>query len=722
MVPVMPLQARNILARRLPWGVTLSLAALVLAAPALRAAATPRAAPEADVKLLPALVAAEVVAGGNAAGAVGLLSAGRAFALWGDWPAKPPAERDRAEAIDHDLLAAVKDLTGRPDPQKNAGEFRAWNETAFIAAQTPPRALANSARDNGDLRWVDLLRDAAKYRGRVVHVAGRLVNLRRETTPQWLQERGVKDLYEGQVLVHGLGDSPVLVRCTELPADLRPGNELSVPVALDGYFLKKLLYRTDREVRVLPLVVGRVLRLDKAAAVAADPDRAPDIDALLVGVKDYTGPAGPNKVEEFWGYCETVRLAARTPQRAFAANARAHQDVTFAHLLGDPATYRGQVVPITGRLKRLLEVEVPDQLKERGVRRLYEGWVYGPTPGSNPFCVLFTDLPRDLHTGANVDYPVGFEGYFFKDELYGAAKDKRNTPMLIGRTIHRAGPERAVPTRPAARKEEEPDDPQARAPTIPQDLLDDVVDGTRAATGRTNAAELVAYCETVLAASKTSARAFANSARETAGLTYEELLTHPERYRGKVVHVEGPLGRLRRFEAPAYLQARGISHLYEGWVLNRARPRRPWCLIFTDLPDGIRVGEQVDYQVTFDGYFFKKYKYRAGDTDFYAPQVLGRTLAQPVRVRGSGAGAFSTVFVITLTALVGGIIFLVVGLSWWFRRGDRSVRARLAGAVSAPGFDPAHAAAPAELPDGGPEPPGEGGGPPEDDRLLRNGH
>jgi hypothetical protein len=346
--------------------------------------------------------------------------------------------------------------------------------------------------------------------------------------------------------------------------------------------------------------------------------------------------------------------------------------------------------------------------------------VYGPTPGSNPFCVLFTDLPLDMHTGADVDYSVGFEGYFFKNELYPAAKDKRYTPMFIGRTIHHAGTERPASTRPAAPKEKEPDDPQARAPTIAPHLLEGVVDETRAATGRTNGWEYAAYGETMLAASKTSARAFANSARETAGVTYEELLTHPARYRGKVVHVEGPLRQLRRFEAPAYLQARGISHLYEGWVVNRTKPRRPWCLLFTDLPDGFRVGEQVDYQVTFDGYFFKKYKYRAGDKDFYAPQVVGRALAQPVRK--SSAGTFSTVFVVALTALVGGIIGLVVGLSWWFRRGDRRVRTRLAGAVSAPGFDPAHAAVPDELADGRLEPPVEGTGPPGDDQLLRNGH
>jgi hypothetical protein len=719
MVDFMPLAVRTTLARVLPRRAALFLVVLTLLGAGMPIASPAAEVPtkadtQGDVKLLPTIVAAETVASGNTTAVVALLTAGQSFALWGDWPDRTSEispKQEKAEAIDRDLLAAVKDLTGRPDPKKTPLEFRAWNETIFIAAQTRPEAFAKSAQDNQELTWATILRAAPRYRGKVIRVAGRLIRLRRQSPPEWVRSQGVKSLYEGQVLVDGFGQSPVLVLCTELGTDLREGGKLFELVALDGYFLKKLLEKSDRNIRVMPLVVGRVLRRDKATA-AVSAERAPAIEPLLAGVKDQTRPPDPERnIEEFWGYCETICTAAQTPERAFAASARATSAVTFAHLHLDPARYRGKVIPITGRLERLFEAEIPDSLKQRGIRRLYEGWVFGPTRGTNPFCVLFTDLPKGFRTGGNVDYAIDFEGYFFKKIRYSAEKDDRYTSMLIGRTIrlNESGPARA---RPADHPPKEKDDGGAQAPAVAH-FLKDVEDEKRTATPRTNAAEFWGYCETILVAAKTSAQAFAHSAKDTGAVKYTDLLVHPTHYRGKVVHVDGILERLRRFEAPEYLQVRGIDHLYEGWVVNKSTGRRPWCLIFTELPSGIEVGESISYSVTFDGYFFKKYKFRAGERDLYAPQVLGRT----VRLRASAAGTFSNVFVVTLTSLVAGMIFLVVALSWWFRRGDRRLRSRLAGALNSAGFDPQHVHVPAA----DSELPGDGAGPAETDGFLQNG-
>ena len=41
--------------------------------------------------------------------------------------------------------------------------------------------------------------------------------------------------------------------------------------------------------------------------------------------------------------------------------------------------------------------------------------------------------------------------------------------------------------------------------------------------------------------------------------------------------------------------------------------QNPRCVIFTKLPEGVEVREETDHRVAFDGYFFKRYRYQAGD-------------------------------------------------------------------------------------------------------------
>jgi hypothetical protein len=425
----------------------------------------------------------------------------------------------------------------------------------------------------------------------------------------------------------------------------------------------------------------------------------PPLDRLLRAVKDQTPlPTPDDAPDEYRAYCEVVALAAAAAPEALEEKAAANPNVVFAHLHNDPRYYRGKVVRVEGILTQVSERDVPDVLRARGVAHLYDGWIFGKTPGINPYFVTFTELPRTIKVGrGDADrYKVAFDGYFFKKLVYQAQKDKgkagRYSPMLIGRTVvlRDKPPKRSQV---AAANVEEEDQFKDLAPDLRKlkglaEDLRDVLD--RRAIPRDvarNPGEFTAWCETVLVASKTSREAFSASARKNAAISYDQLMNEPGKHRGFVISVKGHLKRLRATETPAYLQARGVSRVYEGWIRGAGRHNGLYCVIFTRLPAGVVVEEEIDYPVTFDGYFFKQYGYEASRERRLVPYLIGRTIVLKDSASRALAGSYSTFLIVGIYVLLGGTVLVVVGLGWWLRRADRGTRLRLREASMEPGFD-----------------------------------
>ena len=293
---------------------------------------------------------------------------------------------------------------------------------------------------------------------------------------------------------------------------------------------------------------------------------------------------------------------------------------------------------------------------------------------------------------------------------------------------------------PAAPAKEGEDNPQIFrdehdiVPPLNQQLLDRVMDSRGLPTlpehppGEKDKAKYTAYlqlldedqayCEAVIKASRCSTKAFADSARPD--LTYAHLFNEPRKYRGQVVHFDGRLKRVRRFDPPLMLVQAGVKDLYEGWMFSSERyGANPVCLVFTELPPGIKVAEETWYPVSFDGYFFKKYRYSAGDTRpgqaREVPLVVGRA---PVVQESAAAEApaspwtWSHSMLLALLVLVFGTLALGFALHWWFRRGDNRVRRRLAEAPREFVPPPPETAAP-EWPLGAGQPLPAGGEAPE---------
>lgn len=183
-------------------------------------------------------------------------------------------------------------------------------------------------------------------------------------------------------------------------------------------------------------------------------DTAPPLNPRwLPDIKDNTpmpriGHLGPDirKDQEaiYMAFTDAILKASRTPLDAFEKSAKENAGVTIAHLLNNPSRYRGEVIPIEGRLKRVRVFDAPLAARKAGyVLPVYEGWVFGPTRKSTPFWIVFLDMPEGVKEAEEMDLNVVFYGYFLKNLGYkGSDKDNKNlvTPFLVGPSIIRSKP------------------------------------------------------------------------------------------------------------------------------------------------------------------------------------------------------------------------------------------------------------------------------------------
>jgi hypothetical protein len=223
-----------------------------------------------------------------------------------------------------------------------------------------------------------------------------------------------------------------------------------------------------------------------------------------------------------------------------------------------------------------------------------------------------------------------------------------------------------------------------RAPVIEKEILDRVRDNRPMPKLPADASEGLAYCHMLSKADQTAPQAFARSINPRIG--YKNLRIDPAKYRGEVVHFSGQMIRLTRMEPPDTRLTEGIENLYEGWIydVQRYGAENPICLVFTHLPAGMVEGEKVDYQVSVDGYFYKLWLFKAGDTikknEFrVAPVIISNTVKLDSEVPGEeGSNGPSQLLLAAFFAFVFALAVIFIGVTVWLKRGDRQVSARIA--------------------------------------------
>jgi hypothetical protein len=225
-------------------------------------------------------------------------------------------------------------------------------------------------------------------------------------------------------------------------------------------------------------------------------------------------------------------------------------------------------------------------------------------------------------------------------------------------------------------------DESGTVPKLRSDYLSRVRDYNRVGTWTSNEGEAAAYCDALIKASRTKPSVFAKNARRD--LTFVHLFEEPAKFRGDVVHIQGRLRLLHRYDPPLMAHQAGVPNLYEAWVFDERYPANPYCVLITELPAGMVASGSVNYRVSFDGYFFKRYRYKSVDSEKAnqfrdAPLLIGRTFTlhpSPPGTPGTEPewpGWLLPGFMLLLAASAGFTVFL----TWWFRREDRIVRERV---------------------------------------------
>jgi hypothetical protein len=186
---------------------------------------------------------------------------------------------------------------------------------------------------------------------------------------------------------------------------------------------------------------------------------------------------------------------------------------------------------------------------------------------------------------------------------------------------------------------------------------------------------------------------FKKSAEENKYVQFTHLWTDPERYRGKVVLVRGQLLMLRQYPAPRPAQKQGIRFVYEGWIKGPTKGTNPFWAIFTEPPAGLEPFEMTDGKarpdVTFYGYFLKKQRYTAANSERVTPYLVGRTLvvaSTPVQ-SGTEEQPFARFMVFAVAGSVLALTAVAFAFSLWFRRGDDRIRSRISALREKHGLD-----------------------------------
>ncbi len=127
---------------------------------------------------------------------------------------------------------------------------------------------------------------------------------------------------------------------------------------------------------------------------------------------------------------------------------QAQRGVSFVQLFRQPEVYRGRLVHLRGRVRRVVWENAPQN--QYGIRR-YASLVFQMEDHPmDPTLVYALELPPGFPTGMEVNEPAELVGFFYKRKAYLAQDTLRTAPLVLARSL------RWHPAQPAAQTEESP--------------------------------------------------------------------------------------------------------------------------------------------------------------------------------------------------------------------------------------------------------------------------
>ena len=181
---------------------------------------------------------------------------------------------------------------------------------------------------------------------------------------------------------------------------------------------------------------------------------------------------------------------------------------------------------------------------------------------------------------------------------------------------------RIAPRRKSLLAEEESDFAEERAAstTIPPSWLAEVQDDTVGI--RQNEAD--AYYRILAKVQSTSQSELLSHAEHEA--LFVNLITSPEKYRGRPVTITGEVRKL--FEIPHPENDYGLTRLYEAWICTAESGENPYRVVCSSIPPEIKPQDSSRADVIVTGCFFKREGYLTQDGRLHvAPTVLAHRIS-----------------------------------------------------------------------------------------------
>ncbi len=107
--------------------------------------------------------------------------------------------------------------------------------------------------------------------------------------------------------------------------------------------------------------------------------------------------------------------------------------VTFVQLFRQPREYRGELVTLSGVLRRTERLPAPRN--DVGIETYYRTWLFPADNPDNPIVVYTLSVPDGFPQGMTIEEPVQLEGFFFKRWPYAAQDAVRSAPVVLAKSL-----------------------------------------------------------------------------------------------------------------------------------------------------------------------------------------------------------------------------------------------------------------------------------------------
>jgi hypothetical protein len=156
--------------------------------------------------------------------------------------------------------------------------------------------------------------------------------------------------------------------------------------------------------------------------------------------------------------------------------------------------------------------------------------------------------------------------------------------------------------------------------------------------------------------------------RATRDVAYTRFFEQPDKYRGRLIRLR--LHIMRILDWDAHENSAGVKHVYEAWGWTD-QSNALYVTVFSELPAGMKLGENQHEEGVFAGYFLKDMGYQAFNRNRTAPLLVGR-------MQRVASAAPAPLVARSDRGWLWGIaaVFLLIGFSaalLRFRRGTRAV-------------------------------------------------